>query len=318
MKADGNVMENVTKELEQINRYTRRPFAADEVYAFSVALCDNEVDRDYERFTPAALETLSGMYLGKTGIFDHSGKGSDQRARIFSARVETDPARTTTAGEPYARLVARAYLPRSQRNEEFILELESGIRKEVSVGCAVGSVTCSICGADLKKGACGHVKGREYEGKLCHAILDQPTDAYEWSFVAVPAQREAGVIKAFGGRSMEELKKAMGSCDGDQVVLSKSEAESLEKKLEELECLADCGRQYREQLCKNVVRLSGLVQPEVPADVMRRAAENMDLYDLRAIEKAFSQQMEKLLPSRPQLAAKRKELPETDNQTYKI
>ena len=43
------------EELAKINNYTRRSFTADEVYAFSVVLCDNEVDRDFERFDENAL-----------------------------------------------------------------------------------------------------------------------------------------------------------------------------------------------------------------------------------------------------------------------
>ena len=38
-------------ELAKINTYTRREFTADEVYTFSLVLCDNDVDRDFERFT---------------------------------------------------------------------------------------------------------------------------------------------------------------------------------------------------------------------------------------------------------------------------
>ena len=37
-------------ELELINRFTRRNLAKNEVYAFSVVLCDNDVDRDGDRF----------------------------------------------------------------------------------------------------------------------------------------------------------------------------------------------------------------------------------------------------------------------------
>ena len=41
--------------LERINGYTRRPYSAEEIYTFSVVLCDNEVDRDFECFTTTAL-----------------------------------------------------------------------------------------------------------------------------------------------------------------------------------------------------------------------------------------------------------------------
>lgn len=54
-----------SEELTQINRFTRREFTADELYVFSVVLCDNEVDRDFEQFTPQALEKLGELFIGK-------------------------------------------------------------------------------------------------------------------------------------------------------------------------------------------------------------------------------------------------------------
>ena len=42
--------------LEDINRLSRAPLTQEEVYTFSVRLCDNEVDRDGERFAPETLE----------------------------------------------------------------------------------------------------------------------------------------------------------------------------------------------------------------------------------------------------------------------
>ena len=41
------------EQLAKINRFSRRELSVEEVYVFSLLLCDNEVDRDYERF-PAA------------------------------------------------------------------------------------------------------------------------------------------------------------------------------------------------------------------------------------------------------------------------
>lgn len=48
-------------ELELINRFTRRNLAKNEVYAFSVVLCDNDVDRDGERFTTDSLYELEKL-----------------------------------------------------------------------------------------------------------------------------------------------------------------------------------------------------------------------------------------------------------------
>ena len=63
-------------KLEKLNRFTRREHTADEVYIFDVVLCDNEVDRDGERFSVEALKKLKELFVGKTGISDHEAKSS--------------------------------------------------------------------------------------------------------------------------------------------------------------------------------------------------------------------------------------------------
>ena len=45
-------------------------YKPEEVYTFSVVLCDNEVDRDGECFTKETLEELAKLFVGKTGILD--------------------------------------------------------------------------------------------------------------------------------------------------------------------------------------------------------------------------------------------------------
>ena len=98
-----------------------------------------QLQRDIEALE-AALEKLKELFLGKTGIFDHSMRSGGQTARIYDCRVETLPERKNQLGEPYSRLVARAYLPRTAKNQDFITELDSGIKKEVSVGSRTPSV----------------------------------------------------------------------------------------------------------------------------------------------------------------------------------
>lgn len=307
-------------DLEKINRYTRREFKADEVYTFSVVLCDNEIDRDGERFTTGALEKLAELFLGKTGIFNHSMQAQNQTARIYDCAVEQDNGRATQSGEPYARLVGKAYLPRSEKNGDLILELESGIKKEVSVGCAVSSVTCSICGADLKKGGCAHGKGKTYGGKTCCAVLDEPSDAYEWSFVAVPAQREAGVIKSFSGLNTadaEEILKTVKE-SGGEITLTKEQGMQLLDRMERLKSEAEYGKAYREELEQSFVKCAGLAQPEIPAEAMRRVAQGMGMDDLKCFEKAYRKKAEEILPLTPQLAAAQKPESSGGNAQFKI
>lgn len=298
------------QEMEQINRYTRRPLDAGEVYTFSVVLCDNEVDRDFERFDIPALETLKEMFLGKTGIFDHAPKAENQAARIYDVNLESDPVRRTQAGEAYTRLVAKAYLPRCEKTQALILEIDSGMKKEVSVGCSVARRECSICGAERAKKPCKHRKGMTYlvDGaeQVCHDVLREPTDAYEWSFVAVPAQREAGVIKSFfprdkQERSMRQVLKELEQTE-QEVVLSREAVEQLLSYIDRLDELAGQGREYRDMVAGQVLRLSHLVQPEVSTDVMKRVTASMSLEDLQEFEKAFSARAGAMLPMKPQFA----------------
>ena len=193
---DKNIPPIPPEDLELIGRYSRKAIPPEELYTFPLILCDNEIDRDGEKFTVDSLAKLAEMFRGKTGIFDHNPSGKEQTARIYSASLETDPARTAADGEPYTFVRAMAYMVRSEKNRDLIAEIDAGIKKETSVCCKVDAVRCSVCGRDIRRGPCPHEKGKEYDGKICCHLLCDPCDAYEWSFVAVPAQRNAGVTKS--------------------------------------------------------------------------------------------------------------------------
>lgn len=223
---DGRVIEyrdsEITpEELDRINQYTLNDMKAEDLFTFSVILCDNEIDRDGERFSVSALEKLSELYVGKTGIFDHDPKGSNQSARIYDCAVVTDVSKTTAAGEPLTQLRAKAYMARTSSNADLITEISAGIKKEVSISCSVSRISCSICGTDHRSRPCEHVKGKYYDGKRCHFILDEPTDAYEWSFVAVPAQKGAGVTKICSESEQEEKDKAIIAAKSREIEILK-------------------------------------------------------------------------------------------------
>ena len=75
-------------ELELINRQTLRPLAAEEVFCFRLAACDNQVDRDGERFTEATLQQLAELYVGRPILLDHDWSAKSQTARVYAAAVE--------------------------------------------------------------------------------------------------------------------------------------------------------------------------------------------------------------------------------------
>lgn len=185
--------------LTALNAFTRRQHSLDEVYLFDVVLCDNDIDRDGECFSENALISLQKLFVGVTGIFDHNPSSQNQTARIFQTELVTDNSRKTRHGKPYQFLKAHAYMVRTDANADLIREIDAGIKKEVSISCAASQQICSVCGTNRLQKPCGHIKGRSYHGAPCFCTLDGISDAYEWSFVAVPAQKHAGVTKTLGG-----------------------------------------------------------------------------------------------------------------------
>ena len=236
-------------QLEKINRQSKTPLTADQVYCFSVRLCDDQPDRDFERFDLAALPKLAELFIGKTGICDHEWSARGQVARIFDAWTEPEGSATI--------LRAWAYMLRGELADPLIANIEAGIHREVSVGCVMGKTLCSICGEPY--GACEHRKGKEYGGKTCYGVLCDPLDAYEFSFVAVPAQPGAGVMKAFAeDEALEALKKS-----------------------------AALGERYLLGLRREGVRLAMSLGLELEKPILSRMADSLDEAELLALNRAL-------------------------------
>ena len=189
-------------DIAQINQYSKKELTPEEVYCFSVRLCDNEVDRDNERFTDSTLAALVPLFLGKPCLMDHRWSAEKQIARLYRTEV-VDTGEENSLGGSLLALMGSAYMVRNGQTASMIDAIEGGILKEISVGCAVKSCSCSICGEaqelDWRTGKflCknGHIRGDHYDGRLCCGNLEGAEDAYEISFVAVPSQRGAGVTK---------------------------------------------------------------------------------------------------------------------------
>lgn len=181
-------------ELALINKYTLEPLTAEQVFTFKAVLGNNETDdRNFMPFSKNALEKLAALYLGKTVIKDHSPSAENQIARVYATEIHTDENKLSGLGEPFTELVAKCYMVRTPENESLISEIKAGIKKEVSTGFAADSLKCSICGSEV--GGCKHFRGMEYKGSTCMYIIDSCTEAYELSFVAIPAQPNAGTVK---------------------------------------------------------------------------------------------------------------------------
>ena len=264
------------QQLEKINALAKGNLTAEQVYVFSVRLCDDQLDRDYERFDTAALPQLAKLFVGKSGIVDHKWSAGGQLARIFDAEV--------LAEDGVSFIKAWAYIRRGGQGDEWIADIEAGIKKEVSVGCAMGASVCSVCGGEY--GSCGHRKGEYYEGQLCCAILREPVDAYEFSFVAVPAQREAGVMKGLGRRAtLKELAQEFGA---------QEEYRNLFKQ-------AKLGQEYQKQLGSEVVRLTLMLGLKLEEPVLRSAVEKLSGQELMGLRDALRERAAEHYPVQLQL-----------------
>ena len=264
-------------QLEAINAQAKAQLTAEQVYVFSLRLCDDQIDRDMERFDTQALPGLAKLFIGKTGIVDHQWSSKGQVARIFETQVVQE--------EDVSYIKAWAYIRRGGAGEEVIADIEAGIKKEISVGCAMGRAVCSICGGEY--GSCGHQKGEHYDGALCCVILKEPMDAYEFSFVAVPAQRDAGVMKGLGGgkRCLKDLADEFG----------------VQAEYRALFVQAQLGQQYEKQLRDEVVRLFLSLDMGLEEPVLRAIAQKVGAEELQRLKEALANRVAEYLPMQTQL-----------------
>ena len=195
-------------DLAKINKYTLTPKTAEDVFIFKMTIADNgQDDRNFMPFNLKAIKDLKKLYVGKTMIFDHRRSAANQVARVFDTEIVTDEKATTELGETFASLIAKAYMIRTESNKDLIAEIDGGIKKEVSTSTVPEKMICNICGADNMKEYCRHWPGVTYETtdatgksekKVCKMLLYGAKEAYELSFVAVPAQPRAGAHKCAG------------------------------------------------------------------------------------------------------------------------
>lgn len=231
-------LEVTEEDLKKINKYTLSPVTAEEVFIFKAVMADNEQDdRNYMPFNLKALQDLKKLYPGKTMLKDHRRLADNQIARIYDTDLVQDANKQTELGELHTELIAKIYMVKTASNADLIAEIKGGIKKEVSTSTVPEKMVCNICGVDNMKEYCRHWPGVEYNvsdgtGKTgqrrCKMLLSGATDAYELSFVAVPAQPRAGAHKSVGftkpvadpGEHEETENKGLENEKTDERILS--------------------------------------------------------------------------------------------------
>lgn len=236
-KALRNVGTNINDKLKLINEHTIEPLKEEDVFTFDVVLCDNEIDRVGDKMTHKFLEQFAEKSKSLVGIKDHEWIADNQMARLYDTElVDTDE--DTSIGEKRTYVLGHAYCLRS--NEDYVKKVNAGLLNHCSVSFISSGDTCSVCGCATHKmeddrAICenGHIAGKDYDGVTCYNVVDNCDDALEWSLVAVPCQKKAGIKnKILGGISMKKSAFIM-----QRILKSKAMPEELK---DELEAVAAC------------------------------------------------------------------------------
>jgi len=206
--AEVKPLEVTQDDLKKINQYTLSPLKEEDVFIFKAIMADNEQDdRNYAPFNLKALQDLKKLYPGKTMLKDHYRLADKQIARVFDTELVQSSKKVTELGEVHTELIAKIYMLKTDSNKDLIADIKGGIKKEVSTSCRPDKMICNICNTDNMKKFCIHYPGREYtiqDGtatgtkKRCKMLISGAKEAFELSFVAIPAQPRAGTHKCIG------------------------------------------------------------------------------------------------------------------------
>jgi hypothetical protein len=175
--------------LTAINRFSRRPLTAEEVYIGRAALANDIYDKSGERFPVTYLQRFAETIVGAPVLEAHDKKRSGV-GRWFGATVDKDAA-------GHSHLITDFYL---DAKSDVARRVDLGIASEVSIGVSVPRLarTCDLCGKAYE-GGCTHNVLEEYGGKTCTLTYGgdvRRVRAIEGSFVGVGCQHGAQVMRS--------------------------------------------------------------------------------------------------------------------------
>jgi HK97 family phage major capsid protein len=188
-------------ELELINRFARRSLSTDEVHVGECDLCNDRVDRAFERFTPEVLQDFAHSLPGKSLLAGHD-HGSLPLGLWFDAHLRCDERGVT-------HLRPSFYMVKTRENEHHIAQLDGGVYRYASVGFRAQDLVCDICGKSWFGWECQHYPGQTYQvdGKRVTATAhytrsdERPAEAVEGSIVYLGCQYDAELKAAMGQKS---------------------------------------------------------------------------------------------------------------------
>lgn len=201
-----------------ISELTPLSVPKDDLFVYSIVVADSLPDRDGEMFAVSALMDIASLAFNVPGIHDHNWEDTSlMHSRIFRADMCTDTIEYNGVMVPYSYVVAFCYTVRSEKNNDLIMSIGSGVLKEVSLGFE-------------------HTEPVDFglsDGQTVK-LIEHVTDVYEFSFVSVPAQPLAGTVKSFREVTRMPVNvKSLTAKIRSGKALEQAEAEDAAKMLED-------------------------------------------------------------------------------------
>lgn len=198
-------------DLNKINKgYTNMSLKPSDVYVFTLASANKDVDRQNEHFTEQALADMASLSLDKALLLDHDWATKSHIGKIFDSAVED------------GILKQKVYINNKPKNQDHIDNILTGIFNKVSVGFAADmkDMLCDSCadGTSIFDMSCSHKAGGldEY-GKRTTVTISRVADYFETSIVPIPAQRDAGISqRAMTTKSVDTICSSLEDISSSQ------------------------------------------------------------------------------------------------------
>lgn len=185
-------------DLDLIHQYALagETLDADSLFIGRKSLCNDQLDRSHERFPEGYLLRFAETMPGKSVMTGHNYTLAPE-GRYFKAEISTGLA---ASGVMQRELVMSYYL---LADSDLARKVKAGIARDVSIGFNPDTRICDLCEKDYDgwmqgaDDACGHIAGREHEGKLCTLTYGgdlQKVEGLEGSFVWLGCQYGAQAI----------------------------------------------------------------------------------------------------------------------------
>lgn len=269
-------------DLELINQqYALRPLAAEEVYIRRLALCNDQVDRTFERFPVPYLQRFAATLPGKP-LLAHHDRSQFPMGRFFRAEVKSSDELGLPRGEddrPSNWLVCWVYLVKTSGNEEVRRQIDAGVYSHVSIGYRWADLTCDLCGRSYFRSDCPHVIGQSYESRTCTATYsgdEERVEAVEGSLVYLGAQYGAVITKSDNRR--EEKAALSHRKEGGEDVLAAE------------------GREYRAELRAEILRLGRCLHAGIEAETLLEALGDVGAPRLRELLTDYRRRFDGVFP----------------------